>query len=116
MKIRFQADADFNQNEVRALRRRQPAIDFQTADEAGLRGLSDPEVLAMAAREGRILVSHDRQTMPQHFADFITTQHSPGVFIVSQSLPISQAVEELLMIWEASEVEEWIDTIQFLPL
>ena len=116
MKIRFQADADFNQNVVRALRRRQPAIDFQTADDAGLRGLDDPEVLAIAAREGRILVSHDRQTMPQHFADFLTTQHSPGVFILSQYLPIRRAVEELLTVWEATEAEEWNDTIQALPL
>jgi hypothetical protein len=116
MKIRFQADADFNQNVVRALRRRQPMIDFHTADDAGLRGLDDPEVLAIAAREGRILVSHDRHTMPQHFADLLMTQHSPSVFILSQVLPISQAVEELLMMWEASEAEEWIDTIQSLPL
>ncbi|MFL6274601.1 MAG: DUF5615 family PIN-like protein [Blastocatellia bacterium] len=116
MRIRFQADADFNQNIVRALRRRQPAIDFQSADDAGLRGLGDSEVLTLAAREGRILATHDRHTMPQHFADYLTTGHSPGVFILSQSLPIGQAVEELLMVWEASEAEEWIDTIQFLPL
>lgn len=116
MKIRFQADADFNQNVVRALRRRQPAIDFQTAEDAALRGLTDPEVLAMAAREGRILVSHDRRTMPKHFANFLIVQHSPGVFILSQYLPISQALEELLMFWEASEAEEWIDSIQALPL
>lgn len=116
MRIRFQADADFNQNIVRALRRRQPAIDFQTAEEAGLRGLTDPEVLAITAREHRVLVSHDRQTMPKHFANFLTVQHSPGVFILSQYLPISQAVEELLMFWEASEAEEWFDCIQTLPL
>lgn len=74
MKIRFQADADFNQNIVRALRRRQPAIDFQTAEEAGLRELTDSEVLAIAGREDRILVSHDRRTMPKHFANFLTLQ------------------------------------------
>jgi hypothetical protein len=116
MKIRFQADADFNQNIVRAVRRRQPAIDFQTADEAGLRGVGDLEVLAASARESRILVSHDRRTMPQHFSEFLTQQHSPGVFLLSQYLPISQAVEELLTVWEASEAEEWVDTIQALPL
>ena len=93
MKIRLQADADFNQNIVRALRRRQPAIDFQTADDAGLRGLDDLEVLAVAAREGRIL-----HTMPRHFAEFLTAEHSPGVLILSQSLPISHAVEELLLV------------------
>jgi hypothetical protein len=66
MKVRFPADADFNQNIVRAVRRRAPAIDFQTAHEAGLHGLDDQAVLAQAAREGRLLVSHDRRTMPNH--------------------------------------------------
>ena len=116
MKITFQADADFNQTIITALQRRAPAIDFQTADEARIRGLPDPEVLAVAARDGRILVSHDHHTMPAHFATFVATQHSPGVFLLSQEVPIRIAVEELLVIWEASEAEEWFDTLQYLPL
>ena len=63
MRIRFQADADLNQRIVRAVRRGQPAIDFQTADEAQIRSLNDPEVLVTAAAEGRIVVTHDRTTM-----------------------------------------------------
>jgi hypothetical protein len=51
MKIRFQADADLNQDIVAAVIRREPTISFQTANEAVLEGLSDPEVLAIAARE-----------------------------------------------------------------
>ena len=116
MKVAFQADADFNQTIVSALQRREPAIDFQTADEAQLRGLPDPDVLARAARDGRILVSHDHHTMPVHFATFVTTQHSPGVFLLSQDVPIKIAVEELLVIWEASEAEEWANTLHYLPL
>ena len=54
--------------------------------------------------------------MPQHFTDFLAKQHSPGVFILSQYLPISLAVEELLTVWEASEAEEWVDTMQGFPL
>lgn len=73
-------------------------------------------MIAAAASEGRIVVTHDRSTMPVHFANFIATQTSPGVFILSQELPLSVAVEELLTIWEASEAEEWTNTIQFLPL
>lgn len=49
MKLRFQADADFNEILVRALLRREPSIDFQTALAAGLMGLSDVEVLSLAA-------------------------------------------------------------------
>ena len=116
MKIKFQADADFSQTIIHALQRRQPAIDFRTADEAQIRGLPDSEVLAAAAREGRILVSHDHHTMPVHFANFIATQQSPGVFLLAQDLLIRLAVEELLMIWEASEAEEWSNTLQYLPL
>ncbi len=72
-------------------------MDFRTADEAQIRGLPDPEVLAAAAREGRILVSHDHRTMPVHFANFIAIQQSPGVFLLAQDLLTRIAVEELLL-------------------
>ena len=116
MKVRFQADADFNQNIVRAVRRRAPAIDFQTAHEAGFHGLDDPAVLAQAARESRLLVSHDRRTMPNHFANFTATRTSAGVVLISQNLSIMQAVEDLILIWEASEAEEWVNRLDSLPL
>jgi Domain of unknown function (DUF5615) len=116
MKIKFQADADLSNTIVKALRRRQPAIDFQSADDAKLRGLPDPDVLTLAAKEGRILVPHDCNTMPEHFAAFVISQHSPGVFVLAQDIPISLAVEELLTIWEASEAEEWGNVLQWLPL
>jgi len=116
MKVRFQADADFNQDIVRAVRRREPRISFQTANEAGLPGLDDSAVLAIAAREGRILVSHDRRTMPLHFANLIAEGTSAGVILISQDLPIMKAVEDLLLIWEASEAEEWINCIDSIPL
>ena len=71
MNIRFQADADLNQIVVKATLRLEPSIDFQTAQAAGLIGLRDPDVLRLAAEQGRILVSHDRKTMPTHFGQFI---------------------------------------------
>jgi len=116
MKIRYQADADLNEIIVLAVVRREPAIDFQTAAATGLRHLKDPEVLALAAREGRVLVSHDHQTMPRHFGSFIAANTSPGVLLVPQHLPIAAAVEELLLIWSAAEAEEFINRICFLPL
>ncbi len=116
MRVRFQADADLNQIIVKATLRLEPSIDFQTAPAAGLAGLDDAHVLKLAAEQGRILVSHDRKTMPTHFGQFIALGNSPGVLIVSRKLPIAQVAEELFLIWSASEPEEWVNRIRSLPL
>lgn len=116
MKVRLQADADLNEILVKATLRREPGIDFQTAPAAGLASLSDKEVLALAARLGRLLVTHDRKTMPKHFADFIGMQPSTGVLIVPQKLPIAQVVEDLVLIWTATDAAEWTNRIFSLPL
>lgn len=116
MRPRFLADADFNQKIVAAVRRRERAIDFQTALEGGTIGRVDPEVLRLAADSGRILVTHDRATMPRHFARLLEVASSPGLIIVSQDLDIGAAVEDLLLIWTASGAEEWRDKIGFVPI
>ena len=89
MRPRFLADENLNAKIIAGLLRREPTIDFQTASAAGLRGLSDPGVLAIAAQKGRILVSHDRETMPSHFSR---------------------------LIWACSEADEWIGRAGYLPL
>jgi len=115
VKIRFQADADLNEDIVAGILRREPRVDFQTAGQAGLRGLDDVQALAVAARGGRILVSHDRKTMPRHFAEFLRSSSSPGLFIVSQKTDLLSAVEGLLCVWVASQAEEWVDRICTIP-
>lgn len=116
MRVSFQADADLNHTIVKATQRYDPAIDFRSAHAAGLVALSDQEVLTRAASAGRLLVSHDRKTMPGHFANFVEHSRSNGVIIVPQKLAISSVVEDLVLIWAASEAEEWINRIQVLPL
>ena len=64
MRPQFQAAADFNHKIVLGLRRREPAVDFEDAHAAGVIGLPDPDVLHKAADLGRILISHDRKTIP----------------------------------------------------
>lgn len=116
MNVSYQADADLNQAIVTGILRQEPTIDFQTALAAGLEGVKDSEVLAIATQQRRILVSHDRKTMPSEFAEFITSNHSARVIIVSQKLPVEVAIEELLIIWAISSAEEWVDRIAKLPL
>lgn len=116
MKPRFLADADLHLAIVLALQRREPTLDFQTATEAGLTDLDDPEVLALAAASGRILVTHDRRSMPHHFATFIANRECPGVIIAPQKLPIATTVEELTLIWALTDHAEWVNRLCCLPL
>lgn len=117
MKVRFLADADLNKIIVTGTRRREPSVDFLTAHAAGLRGMNDPEVLALAAERHRLLVSHDVGTMPAHFRAFKNAgKHSAGVLLVPQSLDVGAAIDQLLLIWLASEASEWENRIAWLPL
>ena len=115
MKIRFQADNDLDQRIVVATKRLDPTIDFQTAHALMLHGVPDTLVLERTADVGRVLVSHDRRTLPRFFGEFISTKTSPGLIIVSQRLPVRRAAELLHLLWAASEAEEYVNIIYDLP-
>ena len=91
-------------------------MDFRTALQGGLRGLDDMQALALAAQDGRVLVSHDRKTMPVQFAEFVRSNTSPGLFIVSQKTDPLSAIEGLLLVWAATEAEEWVNKICTIPI
>ena len=67
MRPKFQPDANLHFEIVAGVLRREPAVDFQSAQEVFEEGLGDDEVLELAASEDRILISHDVSTMPGHF-------------------------------------------------
>lgn len=113
--VRFQADADLKQAIVTGTIRRQPDINFQSAYAAGLEGKKDPEVLVIAAQSGRVFVTHDCKTMPAEFNDFIRSQTSSGVLVLSQNMSINDAIEALILVWEASTAEEWVNQIMRIP-
>ncbi|MEM1256200.1 MAG: DUF5615 family PIN-like protein [Cyanobacteria bacterium P01_H01_bin.21] len=116
VRVQFQADADLNQAIVTGVIRQQHSINFQTATEADLEGLQDSEVLALSANQQRILVTHDRRTMPTEFAEFIVDIQSSGVLIVSRKTSLETVIEELVLIWSVSTAEEWINRIAKIPL
>lgn len=117
MSIRFQADNDLKRIIVDATLRREPGIDFQTAQTAKLDNLDDQEVLRRASEQGRILVSHDKRTMPRQLAEFIRQgEESPGVLlVVPQNAPVQNVAESLLLIWVDDRPEEWVNLITKIP-
>ena len=72
-----------------------------------LEGLDDPAVLSVVAEEGRVLVSHDVNTMERHFQDFIQNQNSPGLILIPQTrVGIRQTVDGLILLWEVLDAAD----------
>jgi predicted nuclease of predicted toxin-antitoxin system len=115
--LRLASDENFNGDIVRGLRLRRPDLDLIRIQDAGLGGIDDPGVLAWAAENDRILLTHDRATMPDcAYARAAKGQPMPGVFVVGDRLSPGQVIEELLLIDSCSEQAEWVGRVLFLPL
>lgn len=116
MSVKFLADEDLDARITDGLRSLEPSIDLLDLKAAGKLAMSDPRVLALAAAEGRIVVSHDRRTMTRHFRARVESgEPSPGLFIVRQRKAIGEVITSLMIVWAASSPEDWRDTIQYLP-
>ncbi len=115
--IRLAADENFNGLIVRGLLRRNPNLDILRVQDTEVSEADDPVVLEWAAREGRVLITHDVNTIPRFaYERILAGKPMPGVFEVSDSLPVGQAIEDLLLLAECSEEGEWEGQIRYIPL
>jgi hypothetical protein len=114
--VRFLADENFNGDIVRGLFRRKPELDLITIQQAGLSRATDLALLQWAAESGRLLLTHDVQTLPG-FAYQRVSAGLPmaGVVEVPQDLSIGIAIDLILLISEASAAEEWWNQVIYLP-
>jgi hypothetical protein len=97
--------------------RREPAIEMVRAREVGLQDRPDDQVLQYAAEEGLLVASHDVNTMVAAAQRRIRAgQAMPGLLMVRQRDPVGPAIDGLVLIWSASELEEWEGEVWFLPL
>lgn len=115
--LKLVSDENFNADIARGLYRRRPDLDVVRVQDVGLSATPDPDVLAWAAVEGRILLTHDRDTMPNFAYDRVRArQPLPGVFLVSDVMPVGQAIDEILLAVECLTPEECKDFVRFFPL
>jgi hypothetical protein len=111
------ADENFNNDIVRGVLRRNPRLDIVRIHDVGLSGAGDEAVLEWAAREGRVLLTHDVSTLTRHAYDRVKARlPMPGVFEVSRAVPVATAIEDLLLLAELSLPGEWEGQIRYLPL
>jgi predicted nuclease of predicted toxin-antitoxin system len=93
--LRFVADEDFTRAIVRGVLRARPDIDIVRVQDVGLRTQDDAIVLSWAATEGRVLLTHDVQTMPaQAYERVRNLLPMSGVFVVPQDEAIGRMIEE----------------------
>ena len=96
---------------------RHPELDLIRVQDVGLEGMEDSDILAWAAVHNRIVLTHDRTTMPDFaYARVVTEQPMPGVFVVDDHMGIRQAIDEILLIEHCSEHVEWNGLVVYLPL
>ena len=114
---RFLTDNDLNEHIVEGLLRREPLADIIRARDIGMHGSADVELLQHAAEQGLIVVSHDVSTMPAAaYARLDAGMPMAGLLLSAQLAPVASVIESLVLIWSASEAEEWQGVVAYLPL
>ncbi len=115
--IAILTDEDLNARIIRGLLRRVPDLDLMTVNAAGLAGRPDAAVLSQAAGAGRVLVTHDVNTMIEAALDRVLAgQRMPGVIAVPQQVGIGAAILDLALITSCAEPDELEGQIWYLPL
>ena len=115
--LRLLIDENFDQRILRGLRLEVPDLDYIVVQETKLKGLRDPLLLAWAAENQRIIVTHDVNTMPRHANERVrAAQPMPGVIIIPEDLAVGKAIEELVTLVECCEPEELSNQVKYLPI
>ena len=110
-------DEDFNNQIVRGVLRRNSDVDIVRVQDVGLSGDDDSIVLEWAAAEGRVLFTHDVNTMIHHANQRAQVgDPMPGLFVVPRHVPVGSAIEDVLLIAEYSLEGEYEGQVRFLPL
>jgi len=115
--LRLASDADIHGAIPRGLRRRLPGIDLVRAQDALPEGTPDPEVLAWAAAENRVLITNDRNTMIGFARQRVATgEPVPGLIATTNEQSIGLAIDDILLIAEYMPEEEIRNqVVVFLP-
>lgn len=115
--LRLAADENFNRNIVRGLLRKKLDLDIIVIQDVGLTGANDPTILDWAAKENRILITHDVSTITRYAYERVQSGlPMPGVIEVSRKVPLSHAIDDILLIAECSVEGEWEGQVRYLPL
>jgi hypothetical protein len=115
--LKLLSDENFNGDLIRGLFLRQPQLDLLRVQDVGLQEVEDPIILDWAVKNDRIILTHDRATMPDFaYERLLRSEEMSGLFVVNDRMPIRQAIDELLILINCSEQTEWRGIVLYFPL
>ncbi|HZU37929.1 MAG TPA: DUF5615 family PIN-like protein [Gemmataceae bacterium] len=117
--VRFLIDESLRLSVVAALHRIEPTLDVHRIGQPGMPafGSSDADVLGFCEASQRMLVSLDRASMPGEIAKHQAAgRHTWGVLLVTGRCSFRHLLDDLVLVWSASEAEEWQGAIHYLPI
>lgn len=115
--VRFVTDENFNNDILRGVIRVRPKLDIVRVQDVGLCSADDGAILEWAAREERILLSHDLKTVPRYALERVRLGlPMPGVFLAGRDIAVGQAVDDIVLLADCSLEGEWENQVLYLPL
>ena len=119
MPPRFFLDEHVNPAIQRQLQRRNLEIVVRRVGEAGAppKGTSDQELLRWAEQQHFVLISEDRSTLPDCLsAHLISGRHSYGILWIRHAATMGRVIEDLHLIWQTCNEDEFLDRGLYIPL
>ena len=115
--MRFLTDENFNGDILRGLVRRLPKLDIVRVQDVGLRNTDDPEILEWAAREKRILLTHDVATITMYAYERVDRElPMTGVIEVIATDSIGKILNDLEILILCANPEDYENQVLFVPL
>jgi hypothetical protein len=98
----------------------EPSVAIMRIGQPGMppKRTADPQVIEFAEANRMAIFTFDKSTMGVHAAAHVASgRRTYRVFIWTRKLlGIHDAAWELVLLWSASDAEEWIDRVVYLPL
>jgi hypothetical protein len=94
-----------------------PDLDIVSVRQVGFATTPDPQLLAWAARVGRVLITHDRNTLVGYaYARVARGEPMPGVIEIARDCPVGRAIQDLVVTLECTADEDWANQVHYIPL
>ena len=115
--ISILADQNFNANILRGLKERISELDCVATYQIGFEKFTDDKLLAWAADENRVILTHDAKTFPNFaYERMANGEKMSGVIVVSNQMPIGKAINELELVIFGNFENEWENNVTRIPL